>query len=322
MSMRKIPKFEYEKAKEFILNHKDPYVKLAFRRDIENLDFSKSEFIDCQSSLFEDRKLVNLMSKQFETGAWESPEKDDVFGPLQKSTIWTLVLLGQMRLNGSIIPKIVKALDYTFETQYDHEKEMFHNNHPVWGDFMQSHNSTALRAFLQLGFESKKEVKKASFAHLEHIHGKEGLCKYKKLGHRCAWGLVKNLLFFNEWPESWKNQKYKEGIKACQDHLLSHDLSEANYPRERSNPNYKWVNFSTFKTYHSDIFEGLEALVMSNINSHPIIDKTLKVVGNRCIDKQTWICGLNVNMKIKLEKNGEPSPWLSLRGLRVNNALK
>ncbi|MCG3217122.1 MAG: hypothetical protein KAS63_10370 [Candidatus Heimdallarchaeota archaeon] len=320
--MNKIPNFDEKKATDFILNHKDPYVKFAFQRDIEDMDFSKSEFVELQSSLFEDRKLASLTSKQLDTGAWESPEKDSVFGPLQKSTIWTLVLLGQMRLNGSIVPEIVKALNYTFETQYDHEKKMFHNNHPVWGDFMQSHNSTALRAFLQLGFDSRKDVKQASLEHLEHIHGQEGLCKYKKKNYRCAWGLVKNLLFFNEWPENWRNQKYRESVKVCQNHLLSHDLSKADYPRERPNPNYKWINFSTFKTYHSDIFEGLESLVLSGIKSHKIIDKTLDVVGAQCTDKQTWMCGLNVNMKIKLEKKGESSPWLTLRGLRVNKALK
>lgn len=319
--MKSIPNFDPEKGKEFIFSHKDPYVKLAYKRDIDGLSQASSEFLNFQKMLLQERGLSNLLAKQLETGAWEPPEKDDVFGPLQKSTIWTLVLFSYMGLNGTKVTEIEKAVDYIFETQFDHVKQTFHNNHPVWGEFMQSHNSTILRALIQLGFEGRKDVKEASFHHLNLIHGKEGFCKYKKENHRCAWGLIKNLLFFNEWPDSWRNKKFQESVKACQDFLLLYDLSKADYPRERKNPNYKWLNFSTFKTYHSDIFEGLEALVQSGVKSHPIITKTLNVVGDRCIDNQTWICGLNVNMKLKLEKKDQSSPWLTLRGLRINKAL-
>jgi hypothetical protein len=334
--MKSIPNFNDEKGREFILNHKDPYIKLAYKKDIEKTPTDSKEFLDFQEKLFEEKSLVNLFAKQYDSGAWEPPEKDDVFGPLQKSTIWTLVLFGYMGLNGKKIPGIAKAVDYIFDTQFDYDKQIFHNNHPIWGDFMQSHNSTILRALILLGFETRKDVKETSFHHLKLIHGKEGFCKYKKGDHRCSWGLIKNLLFFHrcswgliknllffaEWPDNWKNKEYEESVKACQDYLLSYNLSKADYPREKPGPNPKWLNFSIFKTYHSDIFEGLEALVQTGVKSHSIITKTLLAVGDKCIDNQTWNCGLNVNMKLKLEKKDQPSPWLTLRGLRINDALR
>ena len=319
--MFNFPYFVPEKATKFILDHKDPYVKLAHKRDILGMKFDDSEFLDYQNELLNEKKFIRLMEKQLVSGAWEPPEVEDVYTPLQKSTIWTLILLGQIGFNGLIIPNIQKAVKYLFETQYDHELTNFHNHSENWGGFMQSHNSTILRALLRLGFQDNQAVENASFAHLDLIHGKEGFCDYKKGDTRCAWGLIKNLLFFNEWPKKWRNSKYHDSVKASQDFLLSYDLSKADYPRERPNPNYKWVNFSYFKTYHSDIFEGLESLVYSGISSHEIVDKTLNVIGHLCVNQETWLCELTNNMKIKLEKKGVESPWLSLRGLKIYNKI-
>jgi hypothetical protein len=290
-------------------------------REIDDISIDSKQFLELQSRLFEEKGLVRLMDKQLASGAWVVPEKEDVYTPLQKSTIWTLILLGLIGINGSVEKNIVKAVDYIFETQYDYEEVNFHNNHEVWGDFMQSHNASILRALIRLGFTKNDNVKNASFAHLDLIHGKEGVCKYKKGGHKCAWGIIKNLLFLNEWPETWKNTKVKESIAACQDYLLSHDLSSANYPRHGDEPNYKWLNFSYFKTYHSDIMEGLESLVSSGKNEGQVITRTLQELDKRCIDGKTWLCGLNSNMQLKLERKEQESPWLSLRGLRIQKFL-
>lgn len=51
---------------------------------------------------------------------------------------------------------------------------------------MQSHNSSVLRALVRLGFAEHEEVKKAFMKHFDLIFGKEGYCKYKKGGFRCA----------------------------------------------------------------------------------------------------------------------------------------
>ncbi len=129
------------------------------------------------------------------------------------------------------------------------------------------------------------------------------------------------MLFLSDWPESWKNNKAKESISACQEHLLEHDLSTANYPSVKSGTNSKWFKFSYFKTYHSDIFEGLEAIVSSGIKDDPTISKTLEVIGKKSIDGKSWLCEQNINMQLKLEKSEQLSPWLTIRGLKIQKIL-
>ena len=317
-----IPNFDTEKAKEFILNYSPPFVKLLYLRDIEGVSINDSEFLELQEKLLAEKILAKLMSKQLDSGAWQLPEKDEVFGPMQRSTVWTLIQLGQLGINGTTIPSIVKAVDYTFEKQFDKKEKIFHNDHPSWGDFMQSHNATILRALIRLGFATRDDVKEASLLHLEKIHGKDGYCKYKKGGNRCAWGLLKNLKFFNEWPENWRNNPLRESITISQDFLLSHNLAEADYPRDsKKKSNHKWFDLSYFKTYYVDIFEAVEALVHSGIKSHPVITDTLKKIGEKCIDQQTWMCELARSWIVKFEKKDTLSPWLSLRGLRIEKFL-
>lgn len=318
--MTQIPNFNAEKAADFILNNKEQFAKLSYKRDIEGLSLESSQFLSLQEEILATKKMTNLMSKQLETGAWQPPEKDDVYGPLQKSTIWTLILLGNVGLNGSVLPNIEKATDYLFETQYNKEEQYFLNTHPKWNKPMQCANATILRAFLRLGLDSRADVKAACFAHLESIHNKEGECSYKKGGFKCAWGLIKDLLFFNEWPEDWRVKEYSESVKSCQDYLLSYNLSKAEYPRKGDKKNYKWFALSYFRSYHSDYFEAVEALVRSGIKNHPVVNTALEAVGGKCINEQTWLAEPISTWLASFEKKGQPSPWLSLRGLRINKA--
>ena len=316
-----ISNFNREKAEKYILENDFAYAQLLYRREIVK-DINDSEFLGLQEKLLAEKLLAKLMSKQLENSAWQPPEKDEVFTPMQKSTLWTLILLGDVGLNGSVIPGIQKAVEYIFETQFDKEKNYFHNDHPIWGDFMQSHNAITLRALLRLGFANNEMVKKASMKHLELIHGKEGICKYKKGGFKCPWGLTKNLRFFNEWPNNWKNQQFEESVKACQEYLLEHDITTAAYPREGKGPNNKWFLLSYFKTYYCDYFEIVEALVDSGIKNHDNIKRALNKIGSLCHEEKTWICNLDRSWLVKFEMKEQPSPWLSFRGIKIANRLK
>ncbi len=316
--MTQIPNFNVEKASDFILNHNEQFAKLSFKRDIEGLSIDSSQFLSLQEEILVTKKMSNLIGKQFDTGAWQPPEKDVVYGPLQKSTLWTLVLLGDMGLNGSVLSNIEKAVDYLFETQYNKEAQYFLNTNPKWNKPMQCSNAAILRALLRLGFDSRVDVKAACISHFESIYNKEGKCSYKKGDFKCAWGLIKDLLFLNEWPEDWRTKEFSGCVEACQDYLLSYDLSKADYPRKGEKKNYKWFAFSYFRSYHSDYFEAVEALVRSGIKDYPVIKSALEAIGAKCIDEQTWLAEPISNWLASFEKKGKPSPWLSLRGLRIN----
>ncbi|MFX0171949.1 MAG: hypothetical protein ACFE9L_08520 [Candidatus Hodarchaeota archaeon] len=264
------------------------------------------------------------MGKQQDEGGWATKGKDSTWTPMHKSTLWNFLYLDYLGLNGSVIPNISKAIDYAFQMQYNSKEQAFVVESKIWGRFMQCQNAMVLRSMLKMGFEDKEEVKNVCLAHLRRISGKEGLCKFKKGPKKtdrfqipCAWGLVKDLLFFNSWPESWRDKMYKETVDAIQKYLLSHNLATADFPRIKETSYSKWFLLAYFRSYYADIIEVVEALIESGVTDHPTLNDTLIVIGEQNIDEKTWICQIVPSWDIKLEKKLEPSPWLTLRGLKI-----
>lgn len=323
--MVEIPNFNKEKALEYLNSHiQKPFFNLLYLRDIERLPIKDTEYLEEQELLLSQKRISRLFKRRMENGAWCPPDKEAVWGPMHKSTLWILIFLGYLGVNGSVLPDIVESVDYVFDTKFDRNEKAFVSKHKIWGHFMQCQNAMVLRSLLLMGFQERNDVKEACHAHLEKIHGKEGLCKFKKGPQKkdrfilpCGWGLTKDLLFLCTWPENWRGSKFNETIKAIKKHLLSHNLAKGDYPRLNEKPSHKWFKFGYFRSYHSDIFEGAEALILSGVSDHQKLDEALTVIGDRCIDEVTWQCDIVPTWPIKIEKK-EPSPWLTMKGLKLS----
>jgi hypothetical protein len=324
MSNNIISGFSVEKAQDFIENHSSPFVKLLYLRDIKEIPITDSEFLKQQELVLSTPEIQELFSKQLSSGGWLHPNEESAFNPMCRSTPWILIYLGYLGINGSVIPQISKAVDYIFEHLYDSDQGLFVVTGRKFTGFDPCFNAMLMRTLLRMGFQGKKIVKEACMNHLAAIHNKEGYCKHKKGGYRCAWALTKDLTMLNEFPSDWRKNQYAETVKIIQDYLLSHNLAEGKFPRVETSfidaPRY-WIVFGYFRSYQSDIFEAAEALVSSGINNHPELERTLNVVGSSCIDGITWKNQyLQAKWPLKLETK-KKSPFLTLRGLKIVKAL-
>ncbi|MFX0085500.1 MAG: hypothetical protein ACFFAU_07490 [Candidatus Hodarchaeota archaeon] len=325
--MVEIPSFNPSKAEDYLNTHKlMPYFRLLYLRDVLKVKMETNEYLEEQERFLSQKRISRLLNKQLDTGSWLPTEKDNVWGPMHKSTVWTLLFFGYFGINGSLLPNIIKAVDYIFDTKINLNEYVFRENHKIWGHFMQCENSMILRSLLLLGFNQREDVKRACLAHLKRIDGKEGLCYYKK-GPKskdrfqlpCAWGLVKDLLFLNEWPDQWKNVEYKNTIKNIQEFLLAQNLASADFPRIKEAISKKWFAFAYFRSYYADLFEAVESLIMGGLVNHNKIDETLQIIGKHCKNSVTWLCGITPTWPIQFEKVQTPSPWLTIKGLKFSN---
>lgn len=99
-----VENFNIEKAKDFIFDKDFPYVQLLYKREIKGIKIDDSEFLELQEELLSEKLLARLMNKQLENRAWQPSEKDEVFTPMQKSTLWTIIQLGEIGLNVQVYP--------------------------------------------------------------------------------------------------------------------------------------------------------------------------------------------------------------------------
>lgn len=317
-------------AKQFLFSHPlHEIFQLYYLRMIEDLSPSSSTFLEAQEQLIHTKRFVPFFASQDTTGGWFTKGKDEVWTPMHRSTPWTLINLGYFYFNGVKIPQISRAVDYIFSTQIHPEERVFRSDHPVWGHFMQCENAMLLRSLLIMGFDLRSEVKDACLTHLTHINGQEGLCHYKKGPQSsdrfqlpCAWGLVKDLLFFNEWPINWRDNLYKTTVQAIQHFLLAHDLAHADFPRLKRLTSAKWFEFAYFRSYYADLFETVEALIQSGITSHERLELAMMVLANMCQEEISWSCGITPSWRLNFEKKGVLSPWLTIKALHIEKYLK
>ncbi len=305
-----IPYFNTELAKDYVTNYEIPeinkFVNLLFLRDIEEIPIFDSFFLQ------EQEKLLPSLTKNM--SLWIEKNRKRTFLSFQE----VMSFFGYLGLNGTQIPELVDAVDHVFRS-YKRVGGAFIASS---GKINKCGNTAFLRAVLALGFADDPRVEQACMEYLEFIRGREGECHVRTDGNPCGYVMVRTLRWLNEFPLEWRGKNYRASVKNIQDYLLAYDLSSADYPRRKPEPNKNWFKFGYFRSYQSSIFEAAEALVQSGVTKHPVLTRTLDVIGSNCINGITWkpqYIRKHWPINILPPQRGKNigSPWISLRGLRI-----
>jgi hypothetical protein len=305
-----IPYFDPVKADEYQKNYDikeiHEFVKLLYLRDIRGVPISDPVFLQQQE------KLLPYLKEGL--GSWIERNKKRTFISFQE----VVGFFGNLGLNGTKIPQLVDAVDHAFASYQRRDGAFIASS----GKINKCANMVFLRAVLALGFAGREDVQQACREYLSFNLNREGECHVRTDGNPCAYVMVRTLRWLNEFPQDWRDKDYKTAVKNIQDYLLSYDLSTADFPRRYPEPNKNWTKFGYFRSYQSSIFEAAETLVLSGIHSHPVLQKTLDVIGSRCINEVTWKpqhIKKHWPLKILPPQRGKQvgSPWLTLRGLRI-----
>ncbi|MHA2405462.1 MAG: hypothetical protein ACXADB_04435 [Candidatus Hermodarchaeia archaeon] len=308
-----LPNFNPEKAEDYVRNYDVPtiteFVKLLYLRDIQGVSISESEFLQQQ------KKVLPILNKGM--SPWIEKNRRRTFLSFQE----VMAFFGYLGLNGTQIPELVDAVNHAFTT-YKRQGGAFIASS---GKVNNCGNTNFLRAVLTLGFAEDSRVEQACEEYLDFIFGREGECHVRTDGNPCGYVMVRTLRWLNEYPDTWQDKRYRTAVKNIQKYLLSHDLSTADFPRRNPEPNKNWFKYGYFRSYQSSIFEAAEALVQSGVTKHPVLERTLGVIGSACINGTTWkprYIQKHWPITILPPQRGQQvgSPWLSLRGLRIVKA--
>jgi hypothetical protein len=140
----------------------------------------------------------------------------------------------------------------------------------------------------------------------------------------CAWGGVKVMLALARLPVQKRSALIKRAIRQGVDFLFSVDPSTADYPtRTGDKPNRGWWKFGFPVFYVTDILQTAEALVKLGYGKDPRLANTLEVIRSKQDDEGRWPQEYEYRGKTWLEfgTKKEPSPWVTLRALRVLKAV-
>ncbi len=305
-----LPYFDPIKAEDYIKTYQvegiREFVKLLYMRDICGISITDPVFLQQQE------KLLPYLEEGL--GPWIERNKKRTFISFQE----VVGFFGNLGLNGTRIPQLVAAVDHAFASYRRREGAFLASS----GKINRCANTVFLRAVLALGFAGRDDVQQTCLDYLASSLNREGQCHVRTDHNPCAYVMVRTLRWLNEFPQEWRNSDYYTAVRNIQSYLLAYDLSTADFPRRGPAPNKNWMKFGYFRSYQSSIFEAAEALVLSGIHAHPVLQKTLDVIGSRCINKVTWnpqYIKKHWPLRILPPQRGAQigSPWLSLRGLRI-----
>ena len=125
-------------------------------------------------------------------------------------------------------------------------------------------------------------------------------------------------------PVQKRSALMKQAIRQGVDFLFGVDPSTADYPtRTGEKPNRSWWKFGFPVFYVTDILQIAEALIGLGFGKDKRLANTLELIRSKQDDLGRWPQEYEYRGKTWLEfgTKKEPSPWVTLRALRVLKAV-
>lgn len=283
--------------------------------------------------------IAAVLSKMDEDGYWAAPGPG--YNPKYFSAVWSIILLAQLGARVEEDKRIAKACAYLLDHALTSTGQFTASGAPSGtADCLQGNLCWAL---MELGYDDPR-LEPAIVWMARTVTG-EGIApvKDKKAERRyyagkcgpnfacgsnnklpCAWGAVKVMLAFGNWPQERKNPIVKRAIKKGIDFLFSVDPAAADYPSGYSDkPSQNWWKFGFPVFYVTDLLQNVEALVGLDYGKDSRLAPALKIIRDKQDADGRWALEYEYAGKtwVDFGKKKQPNKWVTLRALRVLKAV-
>ena len=325
----------------WLLEPSDPGVRYLALRDLLDLPGDDPDLLEARDRAHQEGPIALILEEMHADGFWVKAGPG--YNPKYRSTVWALILLGQLGASVEVDERIEKACLYSLENTLN-KNGQFSATGPPSGtaDCLQGNVYTAM---LDLGFkDSSLDIaldwmartvtgegiapladKKAPIRYYAGKCGPGFACgANNKLP--CAWGGVKVMLALGKLPADRRSPLIDRSIQAGVDFLLGIDPAEATYPTGWSaKPSGNWWKFGFPVFYVTDLLQNLEALVRLGYGADPRLSNALTIIREKQDTDGRWPLEYDYAGKTWGDfgdKKG-PNKWVTLRALWVlKNAVK
>ena len=138
----------------------------------------------------------------------------------------------------------------------------------------------------------------------------------------CAWGGVKVMLAFGQWPRRQRTALMKRAIAHGAEFLLAGDPAAADYPHgSNARPSTSWFTFGFPVFYVTDVLQNVAALAALGYGRDPRLTGALEWVLNRQDGHGRWALEYDYAGKTWFDfgPKRQPNKWVTVRAL---SALK
>jgi len=322
---------------DWLLEPEDIGVRYLAMRDLVKAD--AGELADAKKAAHTKGPIAFVLSNMNKEGFWEQPGPG--YNPKYKSTVWSIILLGQLGASIDMDERIATACSYILDHSLTANGVFTANGLPSGTlDCLQGNLCYSL---LDLGCTDPRLDKAYDWmarsvtgegiapltdkkAKIRYYAGKCGpvfACSgtYQK---PCAWGAVDVMLAFGKLPVEKRTPLINNAIKTGVDFLFSKDPAKADYPigyspKPSGKPSGNWWKFGFPNFYVSDILQIAEALARLGYGKDPRLANALQLIRDKQDGQGRWLLEYDYTGKtwVDFGPRKQPNKWVTLRALRT-----
>lgn len=321
----------------WLLEKDDPGVRYLALRDLVGLPMGDPELKAAMELAHQEGPIAKILQEMNESGYWVEPGPG--YNPKYYSTVWALILLGQLGASCALDERIEKACLYLLDHALTENGQFSGSGAPSGTvDCLQGNLCAAL---LEMGFGDPRldrafdwMARSVTGEGVAPMEDKQAVLRYYagKCGPvfacgannklQCAWGGAKVMLAFSKLTAEKRTPRVESAIQQGVDFFLGTDPAEAAYPNGWSDkPSRNWWKFGFPVFYVTDILKIAEAMTRLGYERDPRLANLLRVIREKQDPNGCWALEYDYTGKtwIDFGKKRLPNKWVTLRAARVLN---
>ena len=319
----------------WLLDESTPAVRAAALVRLEGRSLSDPEVVEARNLAMRTDPIKSILKAQNPAGWWVKPGPG--YAPKYSGTVWNFMFLEQLGADPAN-KQVQAAADYVLSATPTAVGGLgCSGSHierpPPPSSVLHCLNGNLLRTLIRFGYYDDPRVKAAVEWEARAITG-EGIDRWYKSrtsgpgfecgvndGRPCAWGAVKAMLGLAAIPPRRRTALVRRAIEVGTEFLLSRDPSVADYPMPEGDtePSPLWFKLGFPSGYPADVLQVLEVLSELGRARDPRLEPAHSWLVSQQDERGRWSNRYAYNRKttVTIEKQGQPSKWVTLRAYTV-----
>jgi hypothetical protein len=315
---------------DWLLEKNNPSVRYYTLKDILERQEHDPDVMDARKSIMTSGIVPRILKKQNADGSWGVPE-DFYLRAKYKGTVWNIIVLAELGADGKDT-RIRKTAEFILARSQDKQSGGFAVQSGVDGGdherVVPCLTGNMVFSLIRFGYRDNPAVKQ----------GIEWITRYQRCDdavaqapkgwpyqrfpncwgkHTCHMGVVKSLKALAEIPAEKQTAAVKNTIANGAEYLLKHHLYKRSHDPSVIAKRF-WVNFAFPTLWKIDALEMLDVLVKLGYRDDRMQD-AIELVISKQDEQGRWKMekSLNPRLLVSLEKDNQPSKWITLQALRA-----
>lgn len=322
-------------TRAWLLEESDPGVRYLVMRDLLNLPPGDEDLVQARTEAHKAGPISVVLGHMEEEGYWVKPGHG--YLPKYMSTVWSIILLGQLGAKVELDPRIERGCQYLVDHALTEHGQFSTSGSP--GGTVDCLQGNLCAAMLDLGFDHPRLGQAFEWmgrsvtgegvapmgtkgTPIRYYSGKIGpdfACgANNKLA--CAWGAAKVMLAFSKLARERWTPLIERAVERGVDFLFSVDPAEAAYPTGYSaKPSGNWWKFGFPVFYVTDLLQIVEALVGLGYGGDPRLQNAIELIRAKQDDDGRWPLEYSYAGKtwVDFGEKKATNKWVTLRALKV-----